>query len=76
MKTTTQKNISIVAEFGMYAFAALFISSYFDLDIPTEVLLAKLKSKLLFSLLCGALLVFVSRWSMKALEKSRKEKDA
>lgn len=75
MKTTSQKRLALIAEFVLYVLTILFISSYFDLDIPIETLLAKLKSKLLFSMLFGALLVFLNNWFLKKGGISIKEKE-
>lgn len=68
-------NIKLIAEFFLYVLIILFVSSFFDLDIPTEVLLAKLKSKLLLSILFGLLLVFLNTWLLKKGGISKNEKN-
>lgn len=68
-------NIKLIAEFVLYVLIILFVSSYFDLDIPAETLLAKLKSKLLLSILSGVLLVFLNNWLLKKGRISKNEKN-
>ncbi len=62
---------------GLIAYSSiiLFISSYFDLDLPLETLLEKLKSKLLMSFLFGAALIFFQNWALKKGGISTKEND-
>lgn len=55
----------------------LFIPSYFDLGIPTEVLLKKLLSKLPIAILLSLFIVWFEDWAMKkgGLLKSEEKKD-
>lgn len=65
MDSKSLYKIKIGAEFVVYFMAVLFISAYFDLDIPTEALLEKLKDKMLISIISGVILVFLNNWLLK-----------
>jgi len=73
MTTSKLKNIRLVAGFVLYASTILFISSYFDLGISTDILLKTLKSNLLMSILFGLILVFFNEWALKKVRNPNED---
>ncbi len=65
MKRRDLKRIQKVSTFIVYTLMLLFIGSYFDLELPINVLLEKLQSKLLISVVFGAFLVFFGEWALR-----------
>lgn len=73
MSKSRLKSIKLGAGFLLYVLMILFISSYFDLGISTEVLLKTLKSNLLMSVFFGAILVAFNEWALKKVRNPGEE---
>lgn len=59
------KSLRTVSSVVNFTLIILLISSYFDLELPLETLLAKLKSKLLFSIIAGISIALMNEWMLK-----------